>query len=213
MRLCVFGGTGSTGLNVIRVARAEGYDVVALARRPEVLQSQFPGIQVFSGDVYRPESIKAALVNSDAVISTLGPVGRARETTIYSEGVLNIAEAMREFGKRRLIACASLIALDPHPDASVPTLAFARLILIPVLGYQYRDAAKMKEKLSHVEDLDWTLVGLPRLTNSSATGRYRSSVGTPLHHPSSICRADLATYLVSIINDAATYRQWTEVSW
>jgi len=98
MRLCVFGGTGSTGLNVIRVARAEGYDVVALARRPEVLQSQFPGIQVFSGDVYRPESIKAALVNSDAVISTLGPVGRARETTIYSEGVLNIAEAMREFG-------------------------------------------------------------------------------------------------------------------
>ena len=78
--------------------------------------------------------------------------------------------------------------------------------------YQYRDAAKMKENLSHVEDLDWTLVGLPRLTSGKATGRYRSSVVTPLHHPSTICRADLATYLVSIINEPSTYRQWTEVS-
>jgi len=212
MKVCVFGGTGATGGNVIRVAISRGYDVIALARRPEILESQFPGIQVVSGDVFKQGSIRVAVADSDAVISTLGPVGRARETTIYSEGVLNIAETMRELGKRRLIACASLIALDPHPDASMPTVAFARLVLIPILGYQYRDAAKMKEKLSRVEDLDWTLVGLPRLTNGKATGRYRNSVGTPLHHPSTISRADLATYLVSIISDAATFGQWTEVS-
>ncbi|HXW94430.1 MAG TPA: NAD(P)H-binding protein [Nitrososphaerales archaeon] len=192
---------------------SQGCDVIAFARRPEILRSRFPGIQVVPGDVFKPESIGAAVVDSDAVISTLGPVGRARKTTIYSEGVLNIAKAMRGLGKRRLIACASLIALDPHPDASMPAVAFARLILIPVLGYQYRDAAKMKEELLQVEDLDWSLVGLPRLTNGNAAGRYRSSVGTPLHHPSAISRADLATYLVSIIDDAATYRQWTEVSW
>jgi len=213
MKLCVFGGTGATGLNVIRVAKTKGYDVVALARRPEVLRAQFSDIQVVPGDVFKPETVKAAIMDNDAVISTLGPVGRGRETTIYSEGVINIAKAMEEIGKRRLIVAASLIGIDPKPDVSWYTLVFGKLILIPILGYQYRDTTKMKEKLGRFDNLDWTLVGLPRLTNGAAKGRYRTSIATPLHHPSKISRADLADYLVSIISQTATYRQWTEVAW
>ncbi|MGA2663410.1 MAG: NAD(P)H-binding protein [Nitrososphaerales archaeon] len=212
MKLCVFGGTGATGLNVIRVAKAKGYDVIALARRPEILRDQFSDIQVVQGDVFKPETIRAAIADADVVISTLGPVGRARETTIYSEGVVSVAKAMEEAGKRRLIVAASLIGIDPKPDAARLTWFFAKLVLIPMLGYQYRDTAKMKERLTCIDDMDWTLVGLPRLTNGEATGRFRSSIGTPLHHPSTISRADLADYLVSIVGDAATYRRWTEVS-
>lgn len=213
MNLCIFGGTGATGSNVIRVARTKGYDVIALARRPEVLTTQFPDIKVVPGDVFKPETISGAINDSDAVISTLGPVGRARETTIYSEGVVNIAKAMQELGKRRLIVVASLIGFDSQPDVSWYTLVFGKLILMPILGYQYRDTARMKEKFIQFDDLDWTLVGLPRLTNGKAHGHYRSSIGKPLHHPSTISRADLADYLVSIIGETATFRQWTEVSW
>lgn len=213
VRLCVFGGTGKTGSNVIRVAKSKGYDVVALARRPEVLGQMFPDIQVIPGDVFKPDTIKAALTESDAVISTLGPVGRARKTTIFSEGVVNIARVMRELGKRRLIVVGSLLGIDPHPDASWYVSLLARLFLKPILGYQYRDTAKMMEILTHLEGLDWTLVGLPRLTDAKATGHFRGSVGVPLHHPSAISRADLAAYLVSIIDQPATNKQWTEVSW
>lgn len=213
MRLCVFGGTGKTGSNVIRVAKSKGYDIVALARRPEVLSKLFPDIQVIPGDVFKPETIKAAITNSDAVISTLGPVGRARETTIFSEGVVKIARAMEELEKRRLIVVASLLGIDPHPNTSWYVSLFAKLFLKPILGYQYRDTEKMKDLLTRFEGLDWTLVGLPRLTNSKAKGHFRSSVGTPLHHPTAISRADLAAYLVSIIDQVDTNRQWTEVSW
>ena len=86
MKVCVFRGTGATGSSVIRVAMSQGYGVIALARRPEILRSQFPGIQVVLGDVFKPESIRSAIVEGDVIISTLGPVGRARETTICSEG-------------------------------------------------------------------------------------------------------------------------------
>lgn len=213
MKLCVFGGTGATGLNVIQVAKSKGYDIVALARRPEVLRDRFRDIQIVQGDVFKPDTIKSAIIDSDAVISTLGPVGRARVTNIYSEGVLNIATAMRSLDKRRFIVAASLIGIDPHPDATWFTFLFARLVLQPILGYQYRDTAKMKERLVRFDDLDWTIVGLPRLTNGNARGHFRSSVGAPIHHPSRISRADLADYLVSIINESATHRQWTEVSW
>ena len=213
MKLCVFGGTGATGANVIQVAKSKGYDVVALARRPEVLRDRFPDIQVVPGDVFKPETIKAAIIESDAVLSTLGPVGRARETNIYSVGTLNIALVMKELGKRRLIVGASIIGLDPHPDATWYTVIFVKLILQPILGYQYRDTTKMKEKLIQFDNLDWTLVGLPMLTNGEAKGHFRSSIGKPLHHPSRISRTDLANYLVSIINEPATYKQLTEVSW
>jgi len=222
MKLCVFGGTGVIGSNVISVARAKGYEVVALARRPEILRDQFPGIQAAQGDVFKPETIRAAIADSDAVISTLGPPLRTlrshlipakRKTTIYSEGVINIAKAMEESGKRRLIVAASLIGIDPKPDGSWPALIVVKLVLMPMLGYQYRDTAKMKEKLVEFHDLDWTLVGLSRLKGGEAKGRYRTSIGTPLHHPSNISRSDLADYLVSIVSDAATFRQWTEISW
>lgn len=211
-----------SGLNVIRVARTKGYDIVALARRPDVLRNQFPDIQIVQGDVFKQETIKAAIADSDAVISTLGPPVRTlrshliparRKTTIYSEGVINIAKAMRESGKRRLIVAASLIGIDPKPDGSWPALVIVKLILMPMLGYQYRDTAKMKERIVGFQDLDWTLVGLSRLKGNEAKGRYRTSIGTPLHHPSNISHSDLADYLVSIVDQPATYKQWTEVSW
>ena len=173
----------------------------------------FPNIQVVPGDVFKPDTIRAALAESDAVISALGPVGRARETTIFSEGVVNIGRAMEELGKRRLIVIASLLGFDPHPDTSWFVSLLTRLFLRPILGYQYRDTQMMLEILTGVQGLNWTLVGLPRLTNAKAKGRFRSSIGTPLHHPSTISRADLATYLVSIIDQPATNKQWTEVSW
>ncbi|MDG6996148.1 MAG: hypothetical protein JRN52_09495 [Nitrososphaerota archaeon] len=71
----------------------------------------------------------------------------------------------------------------------------------------------MKEMAIHFDSLDWTLVGLPKLTDGNATDRFRSSVCAPLHHRSAISRADLASYLVSIIDQPATYKHWTEVSW
>lgn len=119
---------------------------------------------------------------------------------------------MQELGKRRLIVAVSLIGLDPKPDIAWHLRILGELFLIPVLGYQYRDTAKMKEEFLPLENLDWTLAGLPRLTNDKPRGQFRSSIGR-LHHPSRISRADLASYLVSIINESTTFRQWTEVSW
>jgi len=212
MRLCVFGGTGATGRNVIQVAKSKNYEIVAVARRPEVIEALFPGIRIDRGDVFQPETIKTAIADSDAVISTIGPPGREKGTTIFSVGDLNIARTMQELRKRRLIVAASLIGIDPEPDAAWSVKLFARLILQPILGSQYHDTAKMMEKITRIDDLDWTLVGLPRLTNGKPRGSFRSSIGS-LHHPFQISRADLADYLVSIIDEPKTFRQWTEVSY
>jgi putative NADH-flavin reductase len=212
MKLCVFGGTGATGRNVIQVAKSKNYEIVAVARRPEVIETLFPDIQIVRGDVFQPETIKAAIGDSDAVISTIGPSGREKGTTIYSVGDVNIATTMQELRKRRLIVAASLIGFDLQADLSWEVKLFSRMILQPILGSQYRDTAKMKEKMIQLDSLDWTLVGLPRLTNGKPRGSFRSSIGS-LHHPFQISRVDLADYLISIIDESKTFRQWTEVSY
>lgn len=55
------------------------------------------------------------------------------------------------------------------------------------------------------------MVRVPGLTAKAAAGRYRVAE-PPLPRPSTIARADLASYLVSILGDASTYRKVMEIS-
>ncbi len=212
MKLAVFGGSRGTGLQLIEKALAQGHEITALARQPEALKERFPTIRVIQGDVFNPESAKAAVRGSEAVVSTLGFVGRSGETRIYSEGVLSVAEAMQEIGPQRLIVLAASQGIDPHPDFPWYASIMMKLLVQPMFGFAYRDMAKMTDLLAQLE-IDWTLVGVPMLTNGSVKGHYRSSISSPLHHAFRIGRADVATYLLSIINDRATFRKWTEVAW
>jgi putative NADH-flavin reductase len=212
MKLAIFGGSRGTGLQVIEKADAQGAQVTALARHPEALRRRFPEVQVIQGDVFIPSTIKAAMHGAEAVISTLGFSGRSRETKIYSEGVLNIARAMEEIGPRRLIVLAASQGIDPHPDFAWYASVMMKLFVKPMFGFAYRDMAKMTDLLAK-STLDWTLVGVPLLTNSPRRGEYRNSIGEALHHGFRISRGDVAEYLISIVEDTATFRKWTEVAW
>jgi putative NADH-flavin reductase len=212
MKLSVFGGTRGTGLKVVEKALAKGYEVTALARHPEAIRGIFPGIRVIQGDVFNLESVMAAVRGAEAVISTLGFGGRSRDTKIYSEGVLNVARTMEEFGPRRLIVLAASQGIDPHPDFPWYAGIMMKLFVKPVFGFAYRDMTRMTNLLSKSE-IDWTIVGVPMLTNGSGRGHYRSSIGTPLHHAFRISRADVAEYLLSIVGDESTFRKLTEIAW
>lgn len=212
MKLSIFGGSRGTGLQLIEKAVSEGHEINALARRPEILRERFPGIHVIPGDVYNLDDAKAVVNGSEAVISTLGFVGRSKDTEIYSKGVLNVARAMEQLGPRRLIVLAASQGIDPHPDFPWYASIMMKLLIKPMFGFAYRDMAKMTDLMTQ-SDTDWTLVGVPMLTNGSGRGRYNSSIGKPLHHAFRIGRADVAQYLLSIINDRATFRNWTEVAW
>jgi putative NADH-flavin reductase len=212
MKLSIFGGSGGTGLKLIEKALAEGHEITVLARRSEILRERFPGIRVIPGDVFNLDSAIATVKDSQAVISTLGFVGRSKETKIYSEGVLNVARAMEEVGPRRLIVLAASQGIDPHPDFPWYASVMMKLLVKPMFGFAYRDMAKMTDLVTQ-SDIDWTLVGVPMLTNGSGRGHHRSSIGRPLHHAFRISRTDVAEYLLSIINDRATFRKWTEVAW
>src|SRR5260370_20828934 len=108
--LTVFGATGGTGARVVEAALAAGYEVTAVARRPEAVTIRHERLQIFRGDVLDLGSIEAAVSARDAIVSALG-VGVSRgPTTVYSVGVGNIIEAMKSASVRRPI-CVSAAAL------------------------------------------------------------------------------------------------------
>ncbi|WP_028925356.1 NAD(P)-dependent oxidoreductase [Pseudonocardia acaciae] len=212
MNITVFGGTGPTGRELIRLALADGHKVTAVARNPAALADlQNTGLTVRAGDVLDAATLAGTVDGADAVLSALGSrTGRA-PTTVYSAGTAHILDAMRAAGVRRLVALTAG-PMGPREQRS----PFERLLvkgLYLAFGGGYDDMARMEELLrTRAGDLDWTVIRPPRLTDKPATGRYRSAVDSRLDGAWSITRADLARSMLAVLDDPATVRAAVRVA-
>lgn len=211
MRLTVFGGTGGTGEQLILAALRAGHTVTAPVRDPSRIRISEGALRVVRADVLDPPSLAATLDGADAVVSALGVADGREPTMVYSTGVANIVEAMRRAGVRRFIGVSAL-PVTPRHEVS----ALERLVVYPILyrffGEGYADMARMERLLGRSE-LDWTVVGPPRLTDRPATGRYRTAVNRHLPRGRTISRADLAAAMLRLLDDPAAVRSTVGVAY
>jgi putative NADH-flavin reductase len=206
MKVAVFGAAGRTGVEVVTQALAQGHEVTAVVRNPDAITNK--DVRIAVADVHDQSQVTAALTGVEGVISTLG--GKPRQpTSVYSDGIVKITEAMRATGARRLL-CLSTGALD---QSKVPAAQrFVQGIVVKLMfKHGHADMGAMEATLRTVDDLDWTVVRVPGLTGKAATGKYRVAEA-PLNKPSMIGRADLAAYLLSALDDAETFRTIVEIS-
>ena len=106
MRILVIGSTRGTGQQVMQQAIAAGHMVTALARDPTRLDVQHDRLSVVRGDVLDPATLAPAMAGQEAVISSIGVTAR-RPTTLYSEGMRNIIQAMHATDVKRLVAVSA----------------------------------------------------------------------------------------------------------
>jgi putative NADH-flavin reductase len=85
-------------------------------------------------------------------------------------------------------------------------------VLKAVLRERYADLARM-EAVLHDSGLDWTVVRPPRLTDKPLTGTYRTAYGRNLHRGSLISRADVAHYMLSVLDQAQTIKQTVGIAY
>src|SRR5699024_10858041 len=107
MKLTVFGATGGTGQQIVRQALRAGHEITAVVRDPARLGLE-PGenLDVVTADVLDPASIAPAISGRDAVLSTLGPRGRA-PSRVCRDSARGIAAAMHDSGVRRLLVVSN----------------------------------------------------------------------------------------------------------
>ena len=100
-RVLIIGATSRSAAELIPQALERGYQVTALARRPEAVRFEHSRLTVVKGDVYDVDSLVAAMRGDEVVITMVGPrVDPMKEVEfmdLYTVGTANIMQA-RQWG-------------------------------------------------------------------------------------------------------------------
>ncbi|GAA4028443.1 NAD(P)H-binding protein [Arthrobacter methylotrophus] len=102
--VCVAGGTGQVGREVVRLALDAGLDVTVLSRRPPsgTSPAHHDGARYFQADVTTSTGLAEALQGADVVIDCLeGQTGKARKN--FADGGAQLLAAATRAGVRKAV--------------------------------------------------------------------------------------------------------------
>lgn len=159
MKIAVFGGTGRTGIYVVRQALAQGYEVAALVRTPGKLALRDNNLRIIQGQLVDESAVRQTIIGNDAVISALNPIPEATKAIIA---------IMKAYNIRRFIVAAGA-GVYQAGDEPPPTSKIISAIIKTIAREAYKDTAEMVE-IVKTSGLDWTIARAPRLLNKPATG-------------------------------------------
>lgn len=197
MKIFLFGASGGTGKEVLRLLLSQGHQVKVLLRKPESFN--FPSsknLTIIKGDVTAINTYQYAFKDIDAVISTLGTGTDRKPTTVYSAGGRNIITTMRSSGVTKLIVltAAAFDVTDPGNDNFI-----VKFIVRPLFKNIYSDMILLEQLLEEANDIDWVCIRPTRLVSKPYTGRYRINLNHCPKNGSKIGRKDLADFIVKQI--------------
>lgn len=191
MKIAIIGATGGTGRKVMERALELGHEVVAVARRPEVIPPA-ERLIIRQGDVFDEPGMAKAIADTDAVISCIGSPsnfspGTAKKGllnimaaksvmaanfspgTVMSEGIPNILAACQWTGIKRLVM-QSGINLSNGKELSV-----VNRWAVSMMRRIYWKAIEDKAIAEHAviqSELDWVIVRASVLKYADGTLKY-----------------------------------------
>lgn len=183
MRVLILGATGPCGILLVKEALGVSHTVVIFARSPEKLSEEIRNdtrVTILKGELDDESALSAAMENVDAVLSALGPklsLGTYPSGEPLARAYSSIIKIMMAHSVKRLVSLGTPSMTDPHDKHSLKwslTVGGIR-ILAPTV---YRDVVGIGNVIRTEGDaLDWTIVRVPFLTNSSNRNVVAGYVG------------------------------------
>ncbi|WP_426625495.1 NAD(P)-dependent oxidoreductase [Leifsonia sp. McL0607] len=199
MKLTIFGASGRTGAHLVHQALDRGDEVTAVLRRPADLDPRV-AVRVVP-DFSDTAALSAAIADSDAVLSAIGPHSR-KDAPVAAPATRKILAA----APHRFVVISAAPVGPPAVDDSLLSRRVALPIVSRVLRPVYDDLREMEEALA-ASDAVWTAFRPPLLTNGKATGTYQTRVGGSVPRSFSVSRADLAAAMIASLGRPETERQ------
>ncbi len=202
MKLIVLGATGGTGLEIVRQALERGHSVTALVRSPDQLKQFGDQITVERGDLLSSVDLQQVTQGHDAVVSTFGPrVPISKDdSNLLQRFAVALTSAMRRTNVRRVVV--ESVAFLFKDSILPPTYLLGRLLFPRTVA----DASAMEQVFAESE-LDWTMVRPPELTDKPYTGKYRVREGHLPLFGFKISRADVANFMLKVVENHASSRK------
>ena len=188
MKLAIFGGTGKTGVHLLKKALDAGHDVSALARDPGKLTIQHERLKVVQGDATDADAIEKTIAGSEAVLSMLG-----QQPVIIN----NILASMNKNGVKRLVVAAGAGVPDPNdkPQMINHIISF----IIKTFSRKVYDDALEQNEIIRASDVDWTICRAPRLVDEPEGAYQTTYVGRDMG--TTLSRASFAEFMLKQATD------------
>lgn len=213
--LLVLGGSGRTGIHVLKHAIARGHQVRALARDPDAFEAP-AGVQLITGTPGNIDDIRRAMEGTEAVISVLNN-SRASDNpwakpvsppSFMTDAARDALAVMDEQGISRIVATSSQGVAEDWKRISPIMRGLVTVSNIKV-GFNDHNGV---DALMRSSDADWTLVRAVALTDKPAKGPLRAAEpGTEKPAPF-VNRDDLAAFLLDTVETNTWIRQ-TPLVW
>lgn len=195
-RILIFGATRGVGLELARLLREQGKEVVAMARpSSDASALEALGARVVAGDALSASDVARAfeeLGGEGSVVSTLGSAFGAPPIVDHEGNVKVIEEAERK-GIRRFVLVTSLGCGETRPHMAERVAA----VLGPIV-----DAKTLAEERLAASSLAWTILRPGGLRSEPATGRGVLSEDPEIH--GFVHRTDVAGLVARVLADPAT---------
>ena len=204
MKILIFGGTGLTGRLVVEMALKQGHQVAALTRDASRFSLRNQNLKVVEGNATSKSDIEKALGDADAVIHCLGIGGKGQglATSLVSDSVKAVLEAMKNRGPQRIICMSNV-------GAGESGTWFYNRVVVPVFLRWLKPIIKDKDRMESFlkeSGLDWTSVRLPNIVEGPSKPVRASESGKGIGI--SVTAESTAEFLLQQI----TNKEWLQKS-
>ncbi len=197
-KLLVFGASGKSGREIVRMALDRNYAVDAFVRDPLRMLITHDNLRVMQGDVLKFDHVKDAIHQPDAVIVALGGVSNQN---VRSEGTQNIISALADSSCRRLLAMSSLGVGDTYDMLPAATKNF----IVPMFLQRFFEDHALQEEYLEKSDLDWTVIRPGNLLDGPPKLEYKWDTVPRLGLQCSIRRSDVADLFLKLVDSPESY--------
>ncbi|XP_076164816.1 flavin reductase (NADPH) [Ptiloglossa arizonensis] len=191
-RIVIFGATGNTGLCALNSAVNKGLDVRVFVRNEAKVPIKLKGkIEMVVGDVTNAEQVSNAIRNRDAVVVVLGTRNDLSPTTVLSQGMKNIIDAMKANNVKIVSVCLSAF-LFYNPEA------------VPAIFKDLNADHKRMFDLLKESKLQWIALLPPHIADvpsSKYVVKHNESPGR------AISKHDLGAFLIESLQQSEHYQK------
>lgn len=220
MRILIFGSTGPSGVLLVRetLDAFQSCTLILYARDPSRLPADITSnkfVITIQGELDEHDKLSKAMEGVDAVLSTLGRNASLKENPFHhpdtpiAKAYERIIDLMHFHGVKRLIALGTPSMSDPRDKFS---LAWSLMIggVAALAHTSYRDVVETGKTIrTRGDDLDWTIVRVPRMTNKDQKEVIAGYVGDG-KTGFSLSRAGFAAFIVKEL--CASRPQWVKAA-
>ena len=171
--IVLLGATGMIGQRILMEGLSRGHRVTAVTRETSRTGEHRQNLDYRVGDIFKPETIAAAAVDHDVVVSAYGP--GPGDANLVLKAAHSLVDAMTRVEPIRLIVVNGAGSLEVKPGLQlVDTPDFPPAW--KALALAHRDALDVYRKAGFAE-FDWTVVCPSALIEpGTRTGKYRTAL-------------------------------------